>query len=196
MIYLVAGILLWTTAHLFQSVFSKQRARIAEANLDPLDLAPANLDPFKGIVALAIILSIILMVLGWKRTEPTYLYFPPYPLRQLLMMMVIIGGVLFFVSGLKTRIKQYVRHPQLVGFFIWALAHSILNGDSRSLILFPSLGIWALAEIFFINRRDGEWVKPEYIPSWKEEIRTIIVVVVPIVLILLFHGHLSGVPLV
>ena len=29
------------------------------------------------------------------------------------------------------------------------------NGDSRSLALFGTMGVWAILEIVFINRRDG-----------------------------------------
>ncbi len=53
---------------------------------------------------------------------------------------------------------------------VWATAHLLLNGDSRSVLLFGWLGIWALLEIVFISRREGEWVKKP-VPGWSREIR-------------------------
>jgi len=38
------------------------------------------------------------------------------------------------------------------------------NGESRSLILFGGLTLWAVLEIVLVNRRDGAWNKPKPAP--------------------------------
>ncbi len=67
-----------------------------------------------------------------------------------------------YLNSLVTRpaSSRIVRHPQLTGVSIWAFAHLMMNGDSRSIVLFGTMFIWAILSIAaLINRRDGEWVK-------------------------------------
>lgn len=42
----------------------------------------------------------------------------------------------------------------IAGLLLWASAHLLTNGDSRSVTLFGSLAAWAVSEIVMINRRD------------------------------------------
>ena len=181
MIYLIIGIFIWNVAHFFKFVFPNTRARLGE--------------PFKAVVSLALVAAIALMVIGWKGIEPVYYYFPSPSIRALLMTASFVGLALFYASLFPTRLKRFIRHPQLVGFIIWALAHCGLNGDSRSLILFASLALWALLQLMFINRRDGAWVKPDIAISAKVEITMFVLVGVVLALLFNFHQYLSGVAL-
>ena len=108
------------------------------------------------------------------------------------MLLVLLGFILFVASGQPTRIKQYLRHPQLTGLILWAAAHLLMNGDSRSLVLFGGLGLWAILEIVFINRRDGEWVKPE-VPALAQDIKILVISVVVYVAVAFAHPWLAGV---
>ena len=47
-----------------------------------------------------------------------------------------------------------------MGMACWGVGHLLANGDARSVVLFGGLTAWALIEMFLLNRRDGEWVKP------------------------------------
>jgi hypothetical protein len=47
-----------------------------------------------------------------------------------------LAFILFAASAMATSIKRFVRHPQLTGVLLWALAHLFSNGDGRSLVLF------------------------------------------------------------
>jgi uncharacterized membrane protein len=69
--------------------------------------------------------------------------------------MVFVAFVLFFSSQFSTYAKRVLRHPQMAGTLLWAAAHLLTNGDSRSLALFGGMAIWALLEIVLCNRRDG-----------------------------------------
>ena len=75
---------------------------------------------------------------------------------------------------------------------VWAFAHLLLNGDSRSMILFGGMGIWAVLEMVLINRRDGEWVKPEA-ASWAREIRGLVISIVVMVVVVMLHPYIAGV---
>jgi len=48
--------------------------------------------------------------------------------------------------------------------------------------------------MIFINRRDGDWVKPAP-PSWAREFRGLIISLVVMVVVILVHPYIAGVPI-
>ena len=52
----------------------------------------------------------------------------------------------------------------MMAVIVWSVAHLLVTGDSRSVLLFGGLGIWAVFEIVLCNRRDGAWRKPDVVP--------------------------------
>ena len=53
----------------------------------------------------------------------------------------------------------------------------LVNGDSRSVLLFGGLGIWAVFEIVLCNKRDGAWRKPDVVPFSADMIVAVIAAV-------------------
>ena len=82
------------------------------------------------------------------------------------------------VSGRASRVKRVLRHPQLTGVLLWAIAHLLLNGDLRSVALFGGLALWSVLEILLINRRDGAWVRPEAPPLATDAVTAVVAVLV------------------
>jgi len=148
---LIAGVILWSAAHLLKAAAPALRSRI-EQRLGP--------GPYRGLFSLIIVGSLLLIVFGWKATMPRPLYTAPMSGGPIIAALVLAGLVLFFSSQFNGNIKRYVRHPQMAGTLLWGIAHLLVNGDSRSVTLFGGFAAWALLEIFLINRRDGAWVKP------------------------------------
>jgi uncharacterized membrane protein len=147
---------------------------------------------YQGIFALVILASVGLMVLGWRSTVPMAVYTPPAWGSAAANVLVFIALLLFVASQMTTNIKRVIRHPQLTGMETWAAAHLLSNGDSRSLVLFGGLGLWAIAAILFINRRDGAWKKPEPQPmagEWKP----LAAAIVGFALLYLVHPYIAGV---
>jgi uncharacterized membrane protein len=66
-------------------------------------------------------------------------------------------------AGSEGSITAITRHPVLVGFLIWSLAHIPPNGDVVSLILFGGMGLLAFIGMPVLDRRsrrrlgDAEW---------------------------------------
>ena len=110
------------------------------------------------------------------------------------MLLVVIAFILMGASNYPTRIKQYIRHPQLTGVIVWAFAHLMLNGDSRSVLLFGGMALWAVLEIVFINRREGEWTKT-HVPGWGREVRGLVISLVVVVVVVMLHPYIAGVPI-
>jgi uncharacterized membrane protein len=105
---------------------------------------------------------------------------------------MLIAVMLFGAAQQPTRIKQYVRHPQLTGMAVWSGSHLLSNGDSRSLVLFGGLGIWALIEMLLINKREGAWQRP-YGPALSVEIRGIVISAVVFFVLAYLHPYFAGV---
>lgn len=183
MIKLTLGVLLWSFTHFIPAVAVDFRKRM-------IDKLGEN--PYKGVFTLVMALSIYLIISGWKSTLPEFLYIPPAWGRHAASLLVLIAFILFAASHGKNNIKRFIRHPQLTSVVVWGIAHLLANGESRSIILFGGLTLWAAIEIFLLNRRDGAWVKPEAMPVKKD----VIAVVAGLVVYFGFahlHGWLFGV---
>ncbi|SFP32722.1 NnrU family protein [Tranquillimonas alkanivorans] len=178
MILLILGVLLWAGAHMFKRVAPDARAKMG--------------DKGKGLVAVLLLISIVLMVFGYRTGDNVYWWGRSPALVGINNLLVLIGFYLFAASGMKTRITRVTRHPQLIGFSCWAVGHLLVNGDLKSFILFGGLLLWALAEIALINRAEpvSQWRKPEPAPVRKEIIAPVAALVLYLV-VAMIHGWLG-----
>ena len=185
MTLLITGVLLWSLVHLIPVIGrnSRQNAidKIGEGG-------------YKGLFSLAILASLALIVLGWRKAVPGSIYIPTLEMRYAAFALSALAFILFAAANHPTRIGRVIRHPQLIGVLLWAIAHLLANGDSRSLVLFGGLGAWCIAMVLLINQRDGEWVKPEP-PSWTVEIVGIVIGLVIFGILIAAHPWIAGVAL-
>jgi uncharacterized membrane protein len=149
---------------------------------------------YKISFSLIVVLSLALIVFGWRSVSPATLYSLPEFTRPVAMLMMVAAFILFGAAHHVTRIKQFFRHPQLASVIVWSTAHLLVNGDSRSVVLFGGMLIWAVLEIIAINRRDGSWVKAD-IPSWSVEIKGTVISLVIFIVAALAHPFIAGVAL-
>lgn len=183
MVWLLLGVLIWSFTHALRSGMPSLRRRMVDRLRE---------DPYKGLFSLAIVASIALMVVGWRATTPHLVYSPPAWGRSAALVLMFAALVLFVASGVPTNIKRFIRHPQLTGVAVWALAHLLANGDDRGLVLFGGLGLWALVEMPLINRREGAWQRPQPLPAGAE-IKPLVGGTVAYVVLILLHPYLFGV---
>lgn len=147
MILLIFGVLLWSGAHLFKWLAPEMRAGMGDRG--------------KGMVALALVVSIVLMVIGFRRAEPIQIWYSPAFLTHMNNLLMLIAVYLFAASGMKTWLASRMRHPMLAGVKTWALAHLMVNGDLASVILFGGMLAWAVIEMIMINRSEPTWTRPK-----------------------------------
>jgi uncharacterized membrane protein len=140
---LIAGVVLFAAMHLFPAIAEAARDRLA---------GRLGSGPYRGLFSLLIAGSIAMIVTGWKSAVLSA--------GATTSLLVLSAFVLFAASILPTNIRRLLRNPQLTGVVLWSLAHLLANGDSRSLVLFGGIGLWAIAEILVCNHRDGAWLKP------------------------------------
>lgn len=145
MFVLILGVALWWAAHFFKRVAPQKRAAMG--------------NPGRGVVTALLILSVILMIIGYRASSGPVWWGPSPALVGINNLLVLAAFYMFAASGMKTRITSVIRNPQLTGFSLWAVAHLLVNGDLPSFILFGGLLIWASVEIAVLNRA-SVWVRP------------------------------------
>jgi uncharacterized membrane protein len=186
MTLLVLGVLLWMIVHLFPSLMPSARASLMER---------LGEGPYKGLFALDLVIAILLMVFGWRSATVEFWYAAPLAAIPMVVTVgVLVAFVLMGAANAPTNIKRYLRHPMLTGVVVWGTFHLLANGDNRSVILFGGLTLWAVLEIIMINRRDGEWTRPDAVPVQKDIVLIAIGAALTAV-VAYFHEYLSGVPL-
>lgn len=183
---LVSGILLWALVHLSQRLVPDFRAAI---------IGRVGENPYKGIFSLLIIGSLVLIVLGWRGSVPYPVYNAPQWGRAAAVLLMAPALILFVASNMPTNIKRLLRHPQLTGVLLWAIAHLLGNGDRRSVVLFAGLGLWALAEIVAINWRAGAWQRPVTVPLTRDLLPVAVGLVV-FGLLTWLHPYFTGMPVI
>lgn len=175
MAYLIAGLILWSAAHLFKRVAPDLRTRMGNAG--------------KGLVALGVLAGLILMVVGYRQAGFIHVWAPPAWTVHVNNLMMLGAVFLFGMSATKGRLRGAIRHPQLTAVKVWAVAHLLVNGDLASLVLFGGLLGWAVLEVVLINMAE-EWDRPQ--PG--EARRDILLVAITIVMFLaitLVHNWLG-----
>lgn len=158
MTLLVFGLLLWSGAHLFKRVAPGPRAVLQ----DKLG------DGSRGLIAALLLLSVVLMVLGYRSYTGTFFWGRSAATTGINNLLMVLAVYLFAASGLKTRVTGMIRHPQLTAVKAWAVAHLLVNGDTASFILFGGLLAWAVVEVILINRQTERPAPPEIYPAANE----------------------------
>ncbi len=143
MILLLAGLALWWGAHLLKRFAPAARSNMGEKG--------------RGAIAVLILLSVVLMVLGYRSWESFDLVVVPTGLRHLNNLMMLVAIYLMSPAPKKGALLSGVRHPMLLGFKLWAMAHLMVNLDPASIVLFGGLLTWAVVEMIVINRQEPDW---------------------------------------
>ncbi len=179
MTLLILGLALWWGAHLFKRLAPDARARLG--------------DPGKGLVAVALVAAIVLMVIGYRGADFISVWNPPAFLTHVNNLLMIFAFYLYAASGAKTWITTVIRHPQLTGFKIWAVAHLLVNGDLAAIVLFGGLLAWAVVTVILLNRAAREWIPPARAPA-RKEVTTIVATIVVLGVVMGIHNWLGVQP--
>jgi uncharacterized membrane protein len=146
MTLLILGIALWMGAHFLKRLAPGLRAALGE-------------NRGKGIVSLVLLVSIVLMVWGYRVAEFVPVYTPLPGMGHANNLIVLIALFFFASANMKGVTASKVRHNMLTGTILWAGAHLMVNGDLAAIILFGGMILWALISMLLINRA-GPWKRP------------------------------------
>ena len=141
-------------------------------------------DAGRGVVTVLILISLALMIWGYRGAEFIYVWAPPSFLTHVNNLLMLAAIFVFGMSATTGRLRGKMRHPQLTAVKIWAVAHLLVNGDLASIVLFGGMLAWAVAEVIVINKSE-EWVRPEPGEAKKDIVLVVITIVVYIVVSLI-----------
>ena len=175
--WLGSGVLLWSLAHLLKRVAPGWRARLGSAG--------------RPLVAVSIVLSVVLMILGYQQAEGPIWWGRQSALVGINNLLVLIGFYMIAGSIIGARISRFIRHPQLTAIKLWAVAHLLVNGDLASITLFGGLLIWALLAVILINRQEEPPVLEQGPIAWALEVGALSAAIVIYGLVGYVHGWLG-----
>lgn len=162
MILLTLGVILWAAAHYFKRLAPDARAQMGNKG--------------KGLVAVAIVVSLLMMIFGYRGAEFVHVWAPPSWTVHLNNLLMLVAVFVYGMSATTGRLRGKMRHPQLTAVKIWAVAHLLVNGDLASIILFGGLLAWAVVSVILINRA-GPWVRPQPGSAKKDVLLVVITLV-------------------
>ena len=181
MTLLILGLILWIAAHYFKRLMPAQRAAMG--------------DKGKGLVALAIVASLALMIIGYRTADFIPVWTPPAfftGINNLAMILALWVYGSSAAKGAKAWPAYKTRHPQLLAVKIWAAAHLLVNGDLASVLLFGGMLVWAVVSVILINRAEP-WV-PKTPGEPKRDVIAVVITLVVYGVIVGIHSALGVSP--
>lgn len=176
-VILLLGVFLWVDAHWIKRLVPSLRVAMDTR----LGQGPA-----RGVVAGLIVLSLAMMIIGYRGSETVSVYAPFNGAGHLNNLLMVIAVILLGAGSSKGRMKTWFRHPMLLGVCVWAVGHLLVNGDVASIVLFGGLGLWAVVSIILINRAEGAWDRPAAGP-FSRDIRLLVISAVVFTVIVTIH---------
>ena len=190
MTYLYLGIILFGGSHLFAILLPRVRDGLKQR---------LGEGPWKGLYALVSLAGLILMIVGFAKSRAgplaaDILYFPPYGLRHVTMLLVLLAFILIGASHGKGYLKKWLHNPMSLGVALWATGHLLANGKRTDVYLFGTFLVVALADIVLSELRGK---RPAHEPRIRSDIVAVIVGVVLYVIFLFgFHPYVLNLPVI
>jgi len=144
---LILGVLLWAASHSIRHTMPRFRKALGNRQA-------------KAFVSAASFVSIGLMIIGYRLAPQSEIYDLGPDTIYLNNLLMVIAIALLLTGTLKSRIAKIMRHPMLVGVVLWAIAHLLIAGEFRAIVLFGGLSFWAIATMIIINNKEPKWTPP------------------------------------
>ncbi|NKB26682.1 MAG: hypothetical protein GKR99_03605 [Rhodobacteraceae bacterium] len=144
MIWIILGVLLWSFTHFFKRLAPGARAAMTDR------MGNAS----RGVIALVLVASIVLMVIGMRSAPFVDLWFLPPFVIHINNLLMLIAVILLGAGSSKSRLRGKLRHPMLAGVVVWSVAHLLVNGHLAAVLLFGGIGLWALIQMQIVNRAE------------------------------------------
>ena len=183
MTLLVTGLALFVVLHLVPSA-----PPLRAALVDRMGAMP-----YRGAFSLVALASLVMVVWGFSIAPFEPVYTPPSWGRNAAMGMVPLALALFAAANMPTHIRAALRHPMLVGLFVWALAHLASNGDFRSIVLFGTFAAFAVVAVVSAVAR-GKRPAADKAPRVALDAAALASGLVAAGLLAYFHAELFGMP--
>lgn len=147
MLLIALGLILWTWPHLMKRLTPGLQDRLGDKVAKP-------------VVALASVLAIVLMVIGYRGASGDLLYTPPAWGIHLNNLLNLIAIALLGAGQSKSHLRNLTRHPMNLGVLVWCVAHLLVRGTAEAVLLWGGLALWSLLAIALTDRAARE--KPAF----------------------------------
>ncbi|MEQ1929900.1 MAG: NnrU family protein [Parvularculaceae bacterium] len=109
---------------------------------------------YKGLYSVSSAIGLALIIVGWPTADRTVLYVAPYWTLHIAYALTLAALILLAAAYLpRGKVAAAVKHPMLAGVKCWALAHLLVNGDVRSVLLFGSFLAYGVIDRIAVKRR-------------------------------------------
>lgn len=182
MALLILGMILWVGAHYFRRLMPDQRAALGNKG--------------KGMIAVAIVVALVMIIIGYRGAAFINVWYPPSFLTHVNNLLMVLAFWVYGSSaakGAKAWPANKTRHPQLMAVKIWAVAHLLVNGDLASIILFGGMLAWAVGSVILINKAEPNWTPPPAAGK-ATYIRLVVITAVVLVIVIGIHTWLGVSP--
>jgi uncharacterized membrane protein len=187
---LIAGIVIFTGAHLFSLLLLGQRdafkQRLGEG-------------PYKGLYSLVSLVGLALMIWGfWSLSSgpaaSDFVYIPAQSMRHVTMLLVLLGFICLGAFHGKGYLKLWLRNPFSVGIVLWSVGHLLSNGRLYDVLLFGTFLLLAVLDIILSTARGK---RPNHEPNIRSDVTAVIVgVVLYAVFLFGVHPYIFNVPII
>jgi len=146
---------------------------------------------YKGGYALLSLGGLVLITLGYSEVPYQELWVSPVWASHLAFAVMPVVFVLLVAAEMKGHIRRTVKHPMLIGIFLWGCVHLVNNGDTASLYLFGAFALFSVFAIISSNRRSKD--RTDYTPKGRHDLIALVLGTVLFVGVLWAHTFLFGV---
>jgi uncharacterized membrane protein len=182
MALLILGMILWVGAHYFKRLMPEQRVALGNKGT--------------GVIAVAIVASLVLIIIGYRGTPTIDVWGPPSFFTHINNLLMVLAFWVYGSSaakGAKAWPANKTRHPQLLAVKIWAIAHLLVNGDLAAIVLFGGMLAWAIGSVILINKAEPNWTPPPAAGK-ATYIRLVVITAVILVIVIGIHNWLGVSP--
>lgn len=184
MVWLIAGLVLFLGIH-SAGIVPGIRAGLVKG------FGPGG---YKVLYSLISITGFALIIYGAINAHPSEtLWDPPAWTRSLALVAVPVSLILLISTYTPGHIRHAVRHPMMLGVFVWSGAHLIANGELASVVLFGSFFAWSVLSLSVAFAKGGA---PSTPPGWGGDVTAVIVGALISAALARFHLYLFGVAVI
>jgi len=143
---------------------------------------------YKMIVTVLSFVGLIVAVLGYQQVPVEYVFAPKTWARGAALHGMPIAFILLASAHMPTHIRQWVRHPMMLGVLIWATLHYFANGERAAVWFFGSFVVYALFAIISGTVRGQSIAKPGKVVAWKFDAMAVVGGIVLYGVVMAAHG--------
>ncbi len=181
---LVAGLILFLGVHLLPALPQVRQAAVGR-------LGERR---YKGAFTLLSFAGLALIIGGYAAAAPgPRLFAPSRAAIAIAPYAMTLSFILLAAANLRSHIRQFLKHPMLLGLGIWASVHLLANGDTRGTVLFAGFLAYAVVDLVSAVQRHA--TKP-FTANARHDLIAVAAGTITALLVMMLHRFLFGVAVI